>query len=137
MAKRNSGRANVQVEALGDAITQTLTLWHEDVNEAIHAAGERAVTDLVKKTKATAPVGPRKGKFRKNITWSVKHKNRRNTTYVWHVKAPDYRLTHLLVHGHATRDGGRTRPDPFLKNALDEVLPRYQRDVEEALRNGK
>lgn len=137
MAKRNSSRANVQVEALGEAITQTLMLWHDDVNEAIHAAGERAVKDLVKKTKATAPKGPRKGKFRKSITWSVKHKNRRNTTYVWHVKAPDYRLTHLLVKGHATRDGGRTRANPFLKNAMDVVLPDYLKDIEEALKNGR
>ena len=50
------------------------------------------------------------------------------------MKAPCHRLTHLLVHGHETRDGGRTRPDPFLKNALDRVLPEYERDVEEAIK---
>lgn len=137
MAKRNSRRANVQVEALDEAITQTLTLWHDDVNGAIHAAGERAVKDLVKRTKATAPKGERRGKYKKSITWSVKHKNRRNTTYVWHVKPPDHRLTHLLVKGHATRDGNRTKANPFLQNAVDQVFPDYLKDVEEALRNGK
>lgn len=122
---------------LGDAITQTLTLYHDTVNAAIHAAGERAVKDLVKKTKATAPEGGRHGKFKKSITWSVKNKNRRNTTYVWHVKAPDYRLTHLLVKGHATRDGNRTRSNPFLANAWDQVRPEYLKEIEEALKNGK
>lgn len=56
-------------------------------------------------------------------------------SYVWHVKAPDYRLTHLLVHGHATKDGGRTKGNPFLANALAQVLPEYERKVEEVLRN--
>ena len=54
--------------------------------------------------------------------------------YIWYVKAPDHRLTHLLVHGHATRNGGRTKANPFLKNALDDVLPEYERAVEEAVK---
>ena len=132
---RNAARRNVQIEALGDVITQDLALYNNQVMQAIQAAGEKAVKDLVDKTKATAPIGHRK-KFRRSITSSVKNKNRRNTTYVWHVNAPDYRLTHLLVHGHATKNGGRTRPDPFLKNAVAEVLPRFEKDVEEAIKNG-
>lgn len=132
---RNANRRNVQIEALGEAITQDLAFYSNNVHRAVQAAGEKAVKDLVKKTKATAPIGHRK-KFRRSITHSVKNKNQRNTTYVWHVKAPDYRLTHLLVHGHATKEGGRTRPDPFLKNALAEVLPQFEKDVEEAIKNG-
>jgi hypothetical protein len=31
-------------------------------------------------------------------------------------------------------NGGRVPGDPFLKNALDEVLPDYEKDVEEALK---
>lgn len=132
---RNSSRRNMQVEALGQVLAEELTIYHSRVEESIHAAGEKAVKDLVQKTKATAPVGAR-GSFRKNITWSVKNKNRRNTTYVWHVKAPDYRLTHLLVHGHAKKGGGRTKANPFLQNALDQVLPDYENAVEEAIKNG-
>ena len=56
------------------------------------------------------------------------------TRHIWYVKAPDHRLTHLLVHGHATRNGGRTKPDPFLHNALADVLPEYEKAVEEAVK---
>lgn len=125
----------VGIEALGEAITQELTIYSAKVEEGVKTAAEKAVKDLVKKTRATAPVGAR-GTFRKNITHEVKHKNRRNTTYVWGVKAPDYRLTHLLVHGHAAKDGGRVPGHPFLQNALDEVLPKYEEDVKEAIENG-
>jgi hypothetical protein len=39
------------------------------------------------------------------------------------------------VHGHATKNGGRTRADPFLHNALGHVLPEYERAIEEAVQN--
>jgi len=134
MAKR--AKSTVQVKDLGAEFSQTLTLYHQDVNEAIDAASSKAVKDLVKKTKATAPKGAR-GSFRKNIAGKLLRKNRNGSTYVWYVKAPDHRLTHLLVRSHATRDGGRTRADPFLQNALDQVLPQYEEDIKEALTNGK
>ena len=134
MAKR--GAVTIRVDALDEAISQTLTLYHEDVNAAIDTAAAQAVKGLVKKTKATAPKGAR-GDFKKNIAGKVLRKDRNGSTYVWYVKAPDYRLTHLLVKGHATRDGNRTKPDPFLANALDQVLPEYQKTIEEALRGGK
>lgn len=133
MAKRSS--SSIQIEDLGTAIEQTLTVYHQDVNEAIDAAGAAAVRALVKRTKATAPVD--RGDFAQSIASKRLRKDINGSTYVWYVKAPHHRLTHLLAHGHATRNGGRTKADPFLKNALDEVLPEYQKKVEEALRNGK
>lgn len=133
MAKRAS--SSIQIKDLDTAIKQTLTVYHQEVNEAIDATSEAAVKALVKKTKATAPVN--RGDFKRSIASKLLKKNRNGSTYVWYVKAPNYRLTHLLVKGHDTRDGDRTKADPFLKNALDEVLPEYQKNVEEALKNGK
>lgn len=117
---------------LGAAISEELTLYHENVVERVNRAGETAVKALVKKTKATAPVMT--GDYKKRITSSVLPAKHGGKRYVWHVKAPDHRLTHLLVHGHATKNGGRTKADPFLKNAVDEVLPEFENAVEEALK---
>lgn len=120
---------------LGAAIEKELTVYHQDVLDAVNAAGDKAVKNLVKKTKATAPVGAR-GSFKKSIA-KKEIKGKRGNKYVWYVKPPDHRLTHLLVHGHATKDGGRTKADPFLENAMAEVIPEYENDVKEALQNGK
>lgn len=125
--------SNTRPEDLADALGEVLGLYHEDVTEAINHLSEEATKQLVKRTRATAPKGAR-GSFKKNIASRKLATSPNGDTFVWYVKPPDHRLTHLLVKGHATRDGGRTRKDPFLQNALDEVVPEYTRQVEEALK---
>lgn len=125
---------SLKPEKLSDAITQELKLYHSSVNEKIDAAGAKAVKDLVALTRATAPVGER-GSFKRNIASKQLAKSKNGSKYLWYVKPPEHRLTHLLVHGHATKDGGRTKADPFLKNALDTVLPMYEDAVKEAIKD--
>jgi hypothetical protein len=117
---------------LAGVIEQELTLYHRGIVESVDKAGDSAIKKLVKLTKSTAPKGARKS-FRKNIAGKLLRKDQNGSTYVWYVKPPDHRLTHLLVHGHATKNGGRTKADPFLKNAVDQVLPEFEKDVEEAI----
>ena len=129
---------------LGAALEEELTIYSQDINDGLARVISRSIDDLVKITKATAPKGKR-GSFRKHIAAEKQQLNRRGSggyrgrtlRATWYVKAPDHRLTHLLVHGHATKDGGRTKPDPFLQNALDQVLPEYEKSIEEVLKNGK
>lgn len=130
MAKR------VTLETLGAAIQEELTIYHRDVIERVDALSKKAASDLAKKTRATAPVGAR-GSFKRNISSKLLKKNRNGSTYVWYVKPPDHRLTHLLVHGHATRNGGRTRGNSFLSDAWAQVQVDYEEAIKEALQNGK
>jgi hypothetical protein len=129
-------KSRVEVTGLTEALQTTLDDYSAKVLEGVDGASYRAADKLLKLTKATAPVGFRK-KFRRSIAVKEIYKDRgkyRGRTYVWHVKPPDHRLTHLLVHGHATKDGGRTKADPFLQNALDKVVPEYLEEVEDALK---
>lgn len=114
-------------------IRNLLTMYCADVTEAVDKAGETMVRELVRITRNTAPA--KSGKFYKAIT-SKTIKRPSGNLYVWYVKAPKHRITHLLVHGHAKANGGRVKGDPFLHNALEEVLPEYEAKVLEALRNG-
>lgn len=132
MAKKSS----IKVTGLGDAITQELTLYHQEVTERVDLISEASIKQLAKMTKATAPVGAR-GDYKKSISSKRLVKRKTGSTYVWFVKPPNHRLTHLLVHGHETKDGDRTRADPFLQNALDQVLPEYEEAIERTIKNGK
>ena len=121
----------------GEAFEQELTTYHENILDGLREVTRKSTEDLVNKTRATAP--KRTGTFRRYISGDFRGLARglHTVRVTWYVKAPHYRLTHLLVHGHAKKDGGRVRGDPFLQNALDEVLPEYERAVEEVLKNGQ
>lgn len=125
---------SIDPKALGEAIAKQLETYHEDVIERVDAVGEESIKKLVKLTKASAPT--RTGKYKRAITYTKTRRDPKDCSeFEWGAKAPHYRLTHLLVKGHPTHNGGRTRGDPFLANALDQVLPEYERKVEEALKN--
>ena len=119
---------------LSKAIEQELTTYHRNVVDRVNQAGETAAKALVKKTKATAPKSS--GAFRKALTHkAVSNGASGDKRFIWGARAPHHRLTHLLVHGHAKTNGGRVKGDPFLKDALDQVLPDYENAVEEAIKN--
>ena len=130
-------KITVKPDGIAKAIQKELTIYGEEVQEQLRAITRESVTKLVRTTRTTAPKDS--GDFAKHISADFKGLARGLKTVkgVWYVKAPHYRLTHLLVHGHPKRNGGRVDGNPFLKNALDEVLPDYQKKVEEAIKNGK
>lgn len=132
------GRVTITSDKLSDAIERELTIYHEDVNEKLRDVTRRNMADLVRKTRATAPVG-RRGAFRKAIAGDFRGLARgtRKVSATWYVKKPHYRLTHLLVRSHDTPSGTPTTPNPFLQNALEEVLPNYEEEIKEVLKNGK
>lgn len=126
-------KTTIKPTDLGDAIAGHLALYHNEVIEGLDAAGEKAIKKLVKLTKKNAP--KRSGAYKKSITYTVtENAATGDKEFTWGARAPHHRLTHLLVKGHPTRNGGRTTGDPFLQDALDVVLPEYERDVEEALK---
>lgn len=141
-------KIRVQASEVSAALEAQLSKYNEELNDRLTIAVEESINKLVKLTKATAPRGRRNGQYRKNIAADKRDLKRakrgahgglqgRVTTATWYVKAPDYRLTHLLVHGHLKRNGvDRTKANPFLHNALDQVVPEYERKVKEAITDG-
>lgn len=125
---------SIRPDALADAIQQELAVYSKGVTERVNVAGRAAAEKLQQITKTTAPKAS--GSYRRHI--AIAEEDNAVTgdkKFIWHVKKPDSRLTHLLVHGHATPTGGRTKTSPFLHNALDQVLPEYERAVEEAVKS--
>ncbi len=125
----------ININELGNAIAGELTTYSKQVTEALDDAAHAAIKDLTNTTRKTAP--KRTGNFRRHISWQREKTNVSGVSYVWYVRAPHYRLTHLLVKGHLKKNGERTKADPFLQNALAQVLPEYEKAVEEAIKNGK
>ena len=129
--------ANVTIESLSDAINNELTIYSQEITETIKKEAKSHMSQLVKQTRATAPVGNRQKHYRDNIASKKVSENDRGASYVWYVKGSDYRLSHLLEHGHATRDGGRVSGSHFIEKASEPILADYVSKVEEAIKGGK
>lgn len=130
-------RRKVRTVRLGDnsfdkELRGLLTMYAADITEEIDAAGAEMVKKLVKLTRASAPV--RTGGYYKAITSKTIRRPSGNL-YIWGAGSRYGRLTHLLVKGHPTGNGGRTKGDPFLADALEEVLPEYEEKVRKAIEN--
>lgn len=128
--------ANIEIGGLSEAIERELTIYSQGVTETIKNEAKSHMKELVKKTKATAPVGHRQKHYRDNITSQKVREDNRGASYQWYVKGSDYRLSHLLENGHATKDGGRVEGTHFIQHATEPILADYEAKVEEAIRNG-
>lgn len=128
----NSNR--IALEDLGSAIAKELTVYGKGVQERVNKAGRKAIKEVERKAKDTAPYNARAyhQHYADLIATKTEKARSGDETHIWYAKPPGHRLTHLLVDGHETRAGGRTQGDPFLQNALDDVLPDYEKEVEEA-----
>lgn len=134
MAKRHNRRL-VKVNDLDVELKTILDGYSTQVRNGVGMLSEETVKRIAEETKKTAPTGVRKS-FRRHITSGVIRNTRYTSTWAWYVKPPDHRLTHLLVHGHATKDGGEpTRDDPFLKNAVASAVAWFEENLERLLQN--
>lgn len=121
----------IPAEVLADVLFKELKDYQDGIAERLDSAAEEAVERLVKITKKTAP--KKTGKFRRHIAGKLLQRRATGSTYVWYVKKPSYRVTHLLVHGHESKHG-RVPGDPFLQNALATVIPDYEKAIKEAIK---
>lgn len=128
--------ANISIDQLTEAIDETLTIYSNEITAGVKKVAQKKVKELVKRTKATAPVGKRKKHYKSNIASKKLSETSRSISYLWYVKGNDYRLSHLLENGHATRNGGRVEGTHFIKKATDPILEEYEREVKEVIENG-
>lgn len=126
----------VGLEQLSEAIQKELTLYNRNVVDGIKKHAKKSMSQLVKQTRATAPVGKRKRHYKDNIASKKLSENDRGVSYVWYVRGSDYRLSHLLEHGHALKNGGRTKATHFIENASEPIIKDYIKQVEEVIKNG-
>jgi len=137
----NRNQKLISPENLGSAIVEGLELYRHSVRLTVDRCGAKAINNLARKTKDTAPFNAKHhGRHYVDCIATKKTVDRTNgNTYTWYVKAPCHRLTHLLVDGHRIVDSkgnevGHASPNPFLKNAVEEVTEQYQNDVIEAVK---
>ena len=126
--------ANVSVDQLAVEIAKGLAEYSQDVVEKVNISSERVGKSAVKRLKETSP--KRYGKYAKSWTMTTEKAIGQPDLRIIHAKAPHYRLTHLLEHGHAKRGGGRVEGKPHIRPAEEMVIQEFVAEVEEAIKRG-
>lgn len=123
----------IQPDELTAAIMDALQTYTDNVTEGIKNAEDLTAKECKANLEADSPVGAT-GAYQKGWKVTVTENTPSEKHTVIHNK--EYRLTHLLENGHATRDGGRTRAFPHIKKNEEIANAAFEKRVEEVLHNG-
>jgi len=122
------------INELAGEIAAAMEEYTEEVEEAIPPIVDSTADMLVKEIQSRAP--RRTGKYAKG--WMARplgSDTRSKEGYARLVCNPKhYSRAHLLEHGHAKRGGGRVSGKPHIQPACDQVLPRFEERLAEAVR---
>lgn len=123
----------ISVDRLADAVNDALEEYSKLADETMRKAVTDAGKTVRNSIKEGAPV--KSGKYAKS--WSVK--NTKMNSHVLEVTVYSknrYQLAHLLEHGHAKRNGGRTRAQVHIAPAEEKGIEQLERDIIRGLSHG-
>ena len=126
--------ANINIDQLAAEIARGLAEYSQDVVEKVNVSSEKVGKAAVKKLKQTSP--KKTGEYAKSWTMKTEKEIGQPHRRIIHAKAPHYRLTHLLEHGHAKVGGGRVEGKPHIRPAEEMVIKEFVAEVEEAIKRG-
>ena len=128
---------SIKPEELQKAIMEYLEDYVEDIEEDV----EDTVTEVAKEAKQELiQTSPRSGIARKTKYykgWAIKNGGRTRKKHyygktIWN--KTNYQLTHLLEFGHATRNGGRTSPQPHIRKVEEKYGTKFADLLENKIR---
>lgn len=114
MASINANRFN-----FAEVVNKYLLTYKQECVTAMTSAITQTARETAKMLRETSPVDPnskKSGAYAKGWTYTL-DKGRLTQGAVVYGKAPTYRLAHLLEHGHALRQGGRSPAVPHIAQA--------------------
>jgi len=126
--------ATVKIDQLAAEIAKGLAEYSQDVVEKVNVSSEKVGKAAVKRLKQTSP--KKTGQYAKSWTMKTEKEIGQPHKRIIHAKAPHYRLTHLLEHGHAKVGGGRVEGKPHIRPAEEMVIREFMAEVEEAIKRG-
>lgn len=129
---------HIQIDGLSKVINDELKLYSSSVVKGMKKINDECMEEFVSDTKRDAPRSKtkRSGKFAKNITSKTTLDTPNRKVNTWYVKNPEYRLTHLIKNGHATRNGGRTKAQDFITPNYNKLEVKFEEGIKEVIERG-
>jgi len=117
----------ITIDAVGSAVEDALAGYMKGTGAAVKRAVDRTAAEMNDEIRAHTAFKRRTGAYEKAFALKTVFEDDMNKRVRWYVKAPHYRLTHLLEYGHRIVDRnhrlhGMTKPHPHI--AYGEALAR-------------
>ena len=123
----------IPVGSLAAEVMKQLDDYAELTTEGMKKAVNDAGKTVKKEIQANAPV--KSGKYAKS--WTVKKTSESSTTLEVTVHSKNkYQMAHLLEHGHAKRNGGRTSAKPHIAPAEEIGIEQLEKNIERCIKDG-
>ena len=125
----------IKPDQLEREVKRTLEDYGKSVSLKVKEAVDEGGKEAVKKLKATSP---RRAKNSKGYWKSWRKRATKETADDKEVTVYSSQpgLPHLLEHGHATRNGGRTKPIVHIAPVEEEVAASVEREIVRELSDG-
>ncbi|QEY33873.1 hypothetical protein FL966_01780 [Caproiciproducens galactitolivorans] len=123
-------------EEFEEALNSVLAEYANDVTAGVKKAVDIVGDEVNQTIKAHITFKQHTGDYVKSFRVAKTYEDVFRKTKTWYVKAPHYRLTHLLENGHALRQGGRARAFPHIKYGQEIAEARMMQLAKEAAENG-
>lgn len=123
----------IDITKLSPKMQEMLNQYAGRITDKVKLLAKDTATELTKNTKKDSP--KLTGEYKRHISCKKTKETSTNAVYTWYVKDPEYRLTHLLTNGHATRNGGRTKSNPYLSKNVINAENKYVKGVKEIIEN--
>lgn len=124
---------SISVDKLAGEVAEILDQFQVTTELALQEAVDGATKEIVKELQTTSP--KRTGNYAKSWTRTGNEmKGQLGYKRIVYVRAPHYRLTHLLEFGHPLPQGGRAKAYPHIAKAEQRGIENFETKLLEGLK---
>lgn len=122
---------SIEANLLSKELMKYLQEYKEDIDEEFEETANGVGKKAVEELKQISPMGARK-EYCKG--WRLKKDKLGKNRYSIKIhNKTDYQLTHLLEFGHATKNGGRTKPQPHIRPTEEKYKKEFERELKKKI----
>lgn len=121
----------IPIDRLSAEINKILTEYGEDVQKNVDEAAAKVTKAGVKTVRSNSGIFDGSGKYAKGWTSKFEKGRLSSQGIIYNGTVPG--LPHLLEHGHAKRNGGRTDGRPHILPVEEKIVKDFTKEVEKAI----